>query len=143
MAVGIGVVGVGDAGVVVGAAILDRQGRVLAAQRTAPPELAGRWEFPGGKLHPGEGELAGLVRECAEELGVTVVPDRFVGDVPIPGGRRLRVWTAYIVDGVPTSTEHAELRWVSAAELDGLDWLRPDRPLLPALTVLLDGYGQR
>ncbi|MGI8692801.1 MAG: (deoxy)nucleoside triphosphate pyrophosphohydrolase [Geodermatophilaceae bacterium] len=128
---------------VVGAAILDGHGRVLAAQRAKPPDLAGRWEFPGGKLRPGESEHDGLVRECAEELGVTVAPQRFVGDVPIPGNRRLRVWTALIVRGEPSPIEHRELRWVTAEEIDDLDWLEPDRPLLPALKPLLsDGYGQ-
>lgn len=122
---------------VVGAAILDGHGRVLAAQRGGPAELAGRWEFPGGKLHPGESEHDGLVRECAEELGVVIVAQEFLGEVPIPGDRRLRVWTARITLGVPTPIEHRELRWVTAAELDDLDWLKPDRPLLGRLKDIL------
>jgi len=122
---------------VVGAAILDEHGRVLVAQRGAPPELAGRWEFPGGKLHHNETEHEGLIRECAEELGVVVVPQQFVGEALIPGDRRLRVWTARIVRGELTRTEHRELRWVTAAELDHLDWLDPDRPLLEPLKKAL------
>lgn len=122
---------------VVGAAILDGRGRVLAAQRDGPADLAGRWEFPGGKLRPGEAELDGLVRECAEELGVVVAPQEFVGEVPIPGHRWLRVWTARLVYGDLTATEHRELRWVAAGELDELDWLVPDRPLLEPLKLLL------
>ncbi len=125
------------AGCVVGAAILDGRGRVLAAQRDGPAELAGRWEFPGGKLLPRESEHQGLVRECAEELGVTVRPERLVGDVPIPDGRRLRVWTARILSGDLARTEHRELRWVRADELDALDWLEPDRPLLEPLRRIL------
>jgi 8-oxo-dGTP diphosphatase len=128
--------GVAAAGVV-GAAILDGDGRVLAAQRAAPPELAGRWEFPGGKLHPGETEHEGLVRECVEELGVVVVPQQFVGEVPIPGDRRLRVWTARITHGEPIATEHRALRWVTAGELHDLDWLDADRPLLEPLSRIL------
>jgi 8-oxo-dGTP diphosphatase len=130
---------------VVAAAILDGHGRVLAAQRATPVDLAGRWEFPGGKLKPGEAEHDGLVRECREELGVVVQPQAFVGEVPIPGSGRLRVWTARIVSGEPTPSEHRELRWVTADELHDLDWLEPDRPLLRRLGPLLmaSGYGHR
>lgn len=124
---------------VVGAAILDGHGRVLAAQRGTPPDLAGRWEFPGGKLLPGETEHDGLVRECAEELGVVVAPQEFLGEVPIPGHRWLRVWTARLVRGDPMATEHRQLRWVTAGELDDLDWLDPDRPLLVLLKGMLAG----
>lgn len=122
---------------VVAAAILDGHGRVLAAQRGGPPDLAGRWEFPGGKLQPGESEHGGLVRECAEELGVVILPLRFVGEIPVPGEARLRVWTARILSGEPVATEHRELRWVSASDLDALDWLDPDRPLLEPLIRIM------
>lgn len=112
--------------------------RLLAAQRAYPPGLAGRWELPGGKVEAGEDELAALVRECREELGVTVVPGERVGaDVPIPPGRVLRVWAARVAAGEPQPREHAALRWLRAGELDGLDWLPADRPLVPALRDLL------
>jgi len=129
--------------VVVAAAVLDGAGRVLVAQRAYPPALAGQWEFPGGKLEPGEEDSAGLVRELHEELGVVVRPDRFVGEVPLPGGLRLRLWTAWLTGGTPHAREHAELRWVTAAELPTLDWLEPDRPLLPLLADLLTTAAQR
>jgi len=124
---------------VVGAALLDGEGRVLAAQRAAPPELAGRWEFPGGKVEPGESETAALVRECREELGVEVELDARLGeDLPVElGGAVLRVWTGRIVAGTPAATEHAALRWLDPAELDEVDWLPADRPLLDALRPLL------
>src|SRR4029077_8578842 len=57
--------------IIVGAAILP-EGRLLACQRSEPPEVAGRWEFPGGKVEPGEDELEALIRECEEELGVVI-----------------------------------------------------------------------
>jgi len=81
--------------VVVGAAII-AHGRVLACARAAPPEVAGRWEFPGGKVEPGESEVAALVRECAEELAVRVeVGERVGGDVPMAHGRSvLKIYTA-------------------------------------------------
>src|SRR3712207_1194929 len=68
---------------VVGAAIV-RGEEVLVAQRDAGP-LAGLWEFPGGKVEPGEDQGAALVRECAEELGITVEPQAFLGEVPLDG----------------------------------------------------------
>ena len=121
--------------VVVGAALLDGAGRVLAAARSSPPELAGRWEFPGGKVEPGETERAALVRECQEELGVVVVVgDRLGGDVQVNGGRAvLRVWTGQVVAGVPVAREHSALRWLAVDQLDSVDWLPADRPLVDLL----------
>ncbi|MGY2127551.1 (deoxy)nucleoside triphosphate pyrophosphohydrolase [Blastococcus sp. SYSU DS0617] len=128
---------------VVGAALVDGD-RVLVAQRSGGPH-DGCWEFPGGKVDPGESDLAALVRECAEELGVLVAPGAFLGEVPldgvVAGGPRgastMRVWSARIVSGEPVAREHAELRWVGAGELDGIDWIAADRPLLPAVRELL------
>ena len=60
---------------VVGAAVV-RHGRVLATRRTNPPEAAGRWEFPGGKVEPGEDAEDAVVREIREELGCDVARDR-------------------------------------------------------------------
>lgn len=128
---------------VVGAALVDGD-RVLVAQRSGGP-YDGCWELPGGKVEAGESDLAALVRECAEELGVVIAPGRFLGEVPLDGvvggGPRgastMRVWAARIVSGEPVAHEHAALRWVDAGELDGLDWIAADRPLLPAVQTLL------
>ncbi|SCL13486.1 (deoxy)nucleoside triphosphate pyrophosphohydrolase [Micromonospora inyonensis] len=128
-----------DVKVVVGAAIVVG-GRVLACARSAPPEVAGRWEFPGGKVEPGESETAALVRECAEELAVRVeVGDRVGRDVRMAHGRSvLRVYAARLVgDDQPRALEHAELRWLSADELDTVDWLPADVPIVAALRPLL------
>jgi 8-oxo-dGTP diphosphatase len=124
-----------DAGVlVVGAALFDPDGRVLAAQRDHPPELAGRWEFPGGKVEPGESETAALARECQEELGVGIqVEARLGGDLPVAGGGLLRVWRGRITAGEPSPREHRALRWLAADELDDVDWLPADRPLIDLL----------
>ncbi|SDC54310.1 8-oxo-dGTP diphosphatase [Geodermatophilus telluris] len=129
---------------VVGAAIV-RGDRVLVAQRGGTGPLAGRWEFPGGKVEPGEEELAGLARECAEEMGVVVLPGEFLGEVPLDGAvaggvpdtTTLRVWSACLVEGEPVAREHRELRWARAGELEALDWIPADRPLLPAVRALL------
>lgn len=126
--------------VVVGAAII-MDGRVLACARSAPPEVAGRWEFPGGKVEPGEGEVAALVRECAEELGVRVEIGARIGrDVRMAHGRSiLRVYVARLLHGdQPQALEHSELRWLSAAELDSVPWLPADAPIVAALPPLLD-----
>lgn len=120
--------------VIVGAAIID-DGRVLACERAHPPEAAGRWEFPGGKVEPGESDLGALVRECEEELGVLVeIGERVGGDVPLANGRAiLRVWLARLVSGVPRPLEHASLRWLGRGELDSVPWLPADAPIVAAL----------
>jgi 8-oxo-dGTP diphosphatase len=128
---------------VVGVALVDGD-RALVAQRAEGP-FAGQWEFPGGKVEPGETDLEGLVRECREELGVEVAPQAFLGEVPLdgvvgggaPGASTLRVWWGRVVAGEVTAHEHAELRWVRAVELPALAWIPADRPLLPAVTRLL------
>lgn len=118
---------------VVGAALV-RDGRVLAARRTRPAEAAGRWELPGGKVEPGESADAALVREVAEELGVTIEISRWLaGSAPIGTAYELTVALATVVDGEPEPVEHDRVRWLSAAELDDVDWLEPDRPFLDEL----------
>ena len=124
--------------VVVGAALV-RAGRLLVAQRAYPAALAGKWELPGGKVEPDEDERDALVRECAEELGVDVVLTARLGaDLPIPNGRVLRVYAGRCT-GEPVAHEHAALAWVGPGELDALDWLPADRPLVPTLRELLGG----
>ena len=122
---------------VVGAAIL-RDGRVLAARRTSPAAAAGRWEFPGGKVEPGETPEAALVREVAEELRCRVeVTGWLAGEVPIGTSHTLAVATARLVDGEPEPVEHDLVRWLAAAELGDVDWLDSDRPFLAELRETL------
>jgi 8-oxo-dGTP diphosphatase len=125
-----------DRSVVVATALV-RDGAVLAAQRTRPPALAGRWELPGGRVEPGESEADAVVRECREELGCEVRPLGRVGtDLLIDAGV-LRVHAAALDDGEPAALEHSALRWVSPAELVGVDWVDADRAVLPDLRDLL------
>lgn len=123
--------------VVVGAAIVDH-GRLLVAKRARPPELAGWWELPGGKVDPGESDEAALVRECREELAVDVcLTRRLDGEWHIPPSGVLRVWAAAIASGTPQVLEHADLRWLGPGELCEVPWLRADLPLVPYLRALL------
>lgn len=122
--------------VIVAAAIVDGDPpRVLAAQRAYPADLAGYWELPGGKVHPGEDEAAALVRECQEELGVTVtVRDRVGEDVAIGPDLLLRVWWAQLSgSGQPRPLEHTQLRWLRLDQLDEVAWLPSDGPVMAAV----------
>ena len=124
--------------VVVGAALVDRTGRLLAARRSAPPALAGRWELPGGKVEHGESDEGALVREIREELAVEVrLTARVGGDWPMPGdGAVLRVWLAEVVDGEPRPVaDHDELRWLEPGAWADVDWLDADRPVVQLLAA--------
>jgi len=115
--------------VVVGAAVLN-DGRLLAARRSAPAELAGRWELPGGKVEPGESSEQALVRELREELGVESEPvARVPGEFPLRAPYVLHVWTARLLPGSPEPKaleDHDELRWLTPDELWDVDWLDQD-----------------
>ena len=126
---------------VAAAALVDGDGRVLVQQRSAGP-LAGLWEFPGGKLEPGETPAAALVRELGEELGIDVetaclAPAAFASEAL--GDRHLilllhvcRKWR-----GVPRALEASALRWVRPVELHALAMPAPDRPLIGLLEALI------
>jgi 8-oxo-dGTP diphosphatase len=130
---------------VVGGAVLDSLSaptRLLAARRTAPPQFAGMWEFPGGKVEAGESSESALHRELREELGIDVVLGAEL-DAPNPAGWPLneravmRVWFAEVADGDPRPLEdHDELRWVSIPDGDealSLPWIPADLPIVRAL----------
>ncbi len=136
----------GGAGLVqvVGAAVLrDAPPRVLSCRRTGPPELAGRWEFPGGKVDPGEDDHQALTRELAEELGVRAVIGERVGpDLDLRGTAVLRVYLARLADDAePELLDHDAHRWLTADELDDVPWIEADRPVVEALRRLLGAGG--
>jgi 8-oxo-dGTP diphosphatase len=126
--------------IVVAAAVIC-DSRVLVAQRVRPPELAGRWELPGGKVAPGETERDALARELAEELGLEVgdvaVGDRLGADIPLSGTTTLRAYRVRLVRGEPHPRDHQALRWVTATELHGVDWVPADRGWLADLAGAL------
>jgi 8-oxo-dGTP diphosphatase len=122
---------------VVGAAVL-RDGRVLASRRTEPPRLAGLWEFPGGKVEPGERDAEALVRELREELRVEVeVGDRLGDDLPIGATAVLRVYVCRLLSGEPALVDHDEHRWLGADDLLDVPWIPVDLPLVEQLRGLL------
>ena len=125
--------------VIVGAALV-REGKLLAQQRAWPEEHAGQWELPGGRVEESESDAFALARECCEELDVVIEVGPRVGeDVPLPGGKVLRIYAASLVSPgeEPRAVEHRAVRWLGPDDLDDLDWLPADRLLLPAFRTLL------
>ncbi len=125
---------------VVGAAIVSH-GRVLAARRSGPVDLAGWWEFPGGKVDQDETPEQACVREVREELGCEV---RVVGELAGPAVLRpgwvLRVLVVELTGAEPVPREHDAIRWLDPEELLDWPWLAADAPFLPELReMLLDG----
>jgi 8-oxo-dGTP diphosphatase len=106
--------------------------------------MAGRWEFPGGKVHPNEDLRSAIVREIAEELGCTIrvkrgqamvhheYPDLTVSLVP---------FVCELADGEPVPLEHDELRWATEAELLALEWTAADVPVLRNYLAERDAPG--
>ncbi|MSQ91993.1 MAG: NUDIX domain-containing protein [Gammaproteobacteria bacterium] len=135
---------------VIAGALFDATGRVLIAQRPRGRHMAGRWEFPGGKLGFGEDRLEGLKRELAEELGVAVhsarplirlyhnYPDRRV---------LLDFWRVIEYAGTPKGLDSQALAWVKSDELPGHNLLEADRAIvtalrLPQLASVISGPAQ-
>lgn len=127
----------------VAAAVIIKDGSVLAAQR-GRGKLAGGWEFPGGKVEPGETAAEACVREVREEIAVDVeglVP--FVTlEYEYPSFHmHLETFTCRIASGTPASTEHTELRWLSGDKLDTVAWLPADTQVVNALRAYLANTG--
>lgn len=115
---------------VVGAVIV-RDGAILCAQRGPDGSLAGMWEFPGGKIEPGETPRMALEREIDEELECQVrVGDEVVSTVHEYGFGVVTLTTFYcdLVAGIPQLTEHSAVEWRSPEDLINLDWAPADVP---------------
>jgi (d)CTP diphosphatase len=123
------------------AAMVLRDGDVLLARRGPGMDLAGWWEFPGGKVEPGERAGETLVRELDEELGIRTAPGTAIGEsfIDRPAGRiRLLGWTARLLDGEPRAREHDAVAWVRPDAVDRATLAPADVPLLDALLAHLD-----
>jgi 8-oxo-dGTP diphosphatase len=124
---------------VVAAAVMDAADRVLIAQRPEGKHLAGGWEFPGGKLEPGEERLAGLARELREELGITITAN----PRPLIRVRHsypsrdvlLDMWVVRSYSGEPRGLDGQALRWCTQEELAVADLLPADKPIVAALRL--------
>ncbi len=121
---------------VVAAALYGRDGRVLIAERPAGKHMAGRWEFPGGKVVAGESEADALVREIREELGVSITASRpFMRLAHSYDDRdvELSMWIVDGFEGDPQGLDGQRLKWVTPEALASEDILEADRPFVEAL----------
>ena len=121
------------------AALIWEGDRFLACQRPAHKARGLLWEFVGGKVEPGETAEQALIRECREELDVTVAPrDIFMEviheypDLTV----RLILFNAVIAAGTPKLLEHNDLRWITVNEIDSLDFCPADEEILKKLKEL-------
>ncbi len=124
---------------VVAAALFDGDGRVLIAERPPGKHMAGRWEFPGGKVNPRESEAAALARELREELGVEVIASRSFMRLRHAYEDReieLSMWIVESFRGEVQSLDGQRLKWVQPARLSDEDILEADRPFVEALRDL-------
>lgn len=127
---------------VVAAALIDGDGRVLVQQRPAGKPMAGLWEFPGGKIDAGETPEAALRRELHEELGLTIdqsclAPAVFASEAL---GDRHLILLLYVLrkwPGVPEARHASALKWLRPVALHGLDMPPADRPLIGLLEALV------
>jgi mutator protein MutT len=123
---------------VVAAAVTQASGRVLIAQRPPGKHLAGGWEFPGGKLEAGEDRRAGLARELREELGITISTPRPLIRVQHTydyGGVLIDMWVVRHYGGELAGLDGQALRWVSQEELEAVELLPADGPIVAALRL--------
>ena len=124
------------------AAIIENEGRVLVARRRKGIRFGGFWEFPGGKLEPGETPERGLERELAEELGLETRTGELLCSVTYRGRGLAIELLAYRVlsfEGEIRLTDHDAVRWVEPSALDESAFTEPDRPVVRRLVLLAKG----
>lgn len=121
------------------AAVICGEGRVFATQR-GYGDWKDYWEFPGGKIEPGEGPEEALVREIREELGAGIAVDSYLTTIEYdyPAFHlSMSCYLAHVREGELTLKEHEAARWLTKDELDSVDWLPADRTILELLEPLL------
>ena len=120
----------------VAAAVITRGSRILIACRRKPPELAGMWEFPGGKALPGESLEQCLAREIREELSLVIDVGRHLGSVAtVSGAKTLEInfFEAVVISGCLVLREHSDARWVLPQALPEFTFVPADRSFVNRL----------
>jgi 8-oxo-dGTP diphosphatase len=127
---------------VVAAALVDPEGRILLQQRSPHRRFAGMWEFPGGKIEPGETPEAALIRELKEELGIEtdsacLAPATFASHASDGEHILLLVYVCRKWRGSPAPLDASALRWVAPRDMFGLEMPPADKPLIGLLDALV------
>ncbi|MFC5471585.1 8-oxo-dGTP diphosphatase MutT [Cohnella suwonensis] len=124
----------------VAAAIIENdQGQILIARRKKGKSQEGMWEFPGGKLEPGESPETCLIRELQEEMGIEIIPYEWFGNNEHDYGTvqiKLIAYMAKYSQGEIKLTDHDEYRWAGRSELSEYDWAPADIPFVERLLSL-------
>lgn len=123
-------------------AVLVRNGKILAAQRSNDMSLPGLWEFPGGKIEPGESPKQALAREMKEELLCEITVGEQVETTSHEydfGTVTLSTFYAKLIDREPQLTEHAEIRWLDPKDLHQVEWAPAD---VPAVDKVIKAFGR-
>jgi 8-oxo-dGTP diphosphatase len=119
------------------AAVIERDGKILACRRAPHKSLAGLWEFPGGKVEPGETDEVALAREIREELSIEITVGEFIAESVAPAGEAMirlnAYWAQTNVAGEFSSTDHDRMEWLSPARFSDYEWAPADVPFLSDL----------
>lgn len=127
------------------AALIEREGKILVARRRPGLRSGGLWEFPGGKLEPGEEPEKGLERELEEELSVRTRVGPLVCSIPFRNrglSIELLVYRVELLSGEPRLLDHDEIRWVEPCEMEEAAFSEPDRPVVRLLTAGSGSQGR-
>ncbi|MBN2531612.1 MAG: (deoxy)nucleoside triphosphate pyrophosphohydrolase [Spirochaetales bacterium] len=125
------------------AAVIVQNGKYLVAKRQAGGSLGKKWEFPGGKVEPGETPEQGLEREIKEEFAIKVKAKKFIGSHQFKNEDKEYELMAYFTDilsGTITLSVHDEIRWITIDEFDNFDFAESDRAIIKILKKTPDNF---